>query len=503
MTGIRGLQIRWQYGEYLGKRGNAQLLFNSVEFLIFFSIVTVLYFLVPFKFKWVLLLAASCVFYMFFIPEYIIILGFSLTVSYFACRLMDGAQGTRRRLFLILTITFNVAILFVFKYFNFFNANIARVAEAFHWNYGISSLSIILPIGLSFYTFQNMGYIIDVYRGNQKRVKHFGIYALFILFYPQLVAGPIERSKNLLHQFMEDHPFDYFRVTDGLKLMLWGMFKKVVIADNLAVIVNNVYNDPGKFTGLPLIIATYFFAFQIYCDFSGYTDIARGCARVMGFELMENFKQPYLSRSVPEFWKRWHISLSSWFKDYVYIPLGGSRVRRYRWFYNIMVVFLLSGLWHGASWTYVIWGGLNGIYQVVSIMTVRIRGWFVKALRLDRLPLLRKTIQIFITFHLVLVSWVFFRAGSISDAAYIIKHLFDGISLKGALIPGVSKGSILFACAMILFLLIIQLLQTKNRMISVINSKPVLLRWGICYAAVLFILLFGEFSSTEFIYFQF
>ena len=342
------------------------MLFNSFNFFIFFPVVTTLYFLLPHRFRWALLLGASCFFYISFIPAYILILALTILVDYYAVIQIDKSQGRRRKLFLIFSIVITCVILFIFKYFNFFNSNISSLAAFLHWNYPIKYLNIILPIGLSFHTFQSLSYVIEVYRGNQKPEKHFGIYALYVMFYPQLVAGPIERPQNLLHQFWEKHSFDYENARTGLMMMLWGLFKKVVIADRLSVYVNAVYDHPHQFTGLPVILATIFFAFQIYCDFSGYSDIAIGAARVMGFRLMTNFSYPYSSQSIGEFWKRWHISLSTWFKDYVYISLGGNRVSIRRLYFNLLITFLISGLWHGANWTFVIWGGLNGLYLIVE-----------------------------------------------------------------------------------------------------------------------------------------
>jgi D-alanyl-lipoteichoic acid acyltransferase DltB (MBOAT superfamily) len=298
------------------------MLFNSIQFLIFFPAVTALYFGLPHRLRWAWLLAASCYFYMAFMPSYILILGFTIVIDYFAGLAIENAEGRRRKLFLAASLAANVGVLVVFKYFNFLNANLKGLAEALRWNYPVESLAILLPIGLSFHTFQAMSYTIEVYRGAQPAERHFGIYALYVMFYPQLVAGPIERPQNLLHQFREVHRFDYERVASGLRLMAWGFFKKIVVADRLAVPVNLVYGEPEKHTGLALLVATYFFAYQIYCDFSGYTDIARGAARVMGFELMKNFDRPYAARSVAEFWTRWHISLSTWFKDYLFFPLA-------------------------------------------------------------------------------------------------------------------------------------------------------------------------------------
>jgi alginate O-acetyltransferase complex protein AlgI len=306
------------------------MLFNSIDFLIFFPAVTILYFLLPHKFRWSLLLVSSCVFYMFFIPKYIIILAFTITIDYFAGIFLEKIKEDKRRIFLIISIISNIGILFVFKYFNFFNFNIHKVAEFLHWNYSFEGLKIILPIGLSFHTFQSLSYIIEIYIGKQKAEKNFGIFALYVMFYPQLVAGPIERPQNVLHQFHEKHSFDFEQLVDGLKIILWGLFKKVVIADRLSLFVNQVYGNPESHKGIQFIIATIFFGFQIYCDFSGYSDIAIGSAKVMGFKLMVNFNRPYLSKSISEFWTRWHISLSSWFRDYVYIPLGGNRAARSR-----------------------------------------------------------------------------------------------------------------------------------------------------------------------------
>ncbi|HZK78006.1 MAG TPA: MBOAT family O-acyltransferase, partial [Gemmatimonadaceae bacterium] len=396
------------------------MLFNSFTFLIFFPVVATMYFVLPQRFRWAWLLAASCYFYMAFIPVYILILFFTIAIDYVAGILIENATGQRRKWFLVMSIVANVGVLAVFKYFNFLNANIHTIAEVFHWPYGLAPLSIILPIGLSFHTFQAMSYTIEVYRGNQKAEHHLGIYALYVMFFPQLVAGPIERPQNLLHQFYEKHEVDYDRITSGLKRMAWGLFMKVVIADRLARYVNVVYNDPKSFMGLTTIIATVFFAFQIYCDFAGYSHMAIGAAEVMGFKLMRNFDRPYLSRSISEFWGRWHISLSSWFRDFLYIPLGGNRVSRPRWYYNLFITFLLSGLWHGANWTFVIWGALNGFYLIFSLITADLRAAVAKAVGLAQRPALHNVVRILITFGLTTFAWIFFRANSLSDALHVI-----------------------------------------------------------------------------------
>ena len=386
------------------------MLFNSLDFLLFFPIVTALFFLVPHRYRWMLLLAASCWFYMFFRPIYILILAFTIVVDYFAGRLIEGAQGLPRKAWLIASLLANIGVLAFFKYWNFLGGNFNALASALHWNYQISLLEILLPIGLSFHTFQAMSYTIEVYRGKQAAERHFGIYALYVMFYPQLVAGPIERPQNLLHQFHEEKHFDADRVFSGLGRMVWGFFKKVVIADRLAIIVNQVYNhldDYPDHSGMAYVWATLFFAVQIYCDFSGYSDIAIGSARVMGFKLMENFDRPYFAQSVAEFWRRWHISLSTWFKDYVYVPLGGSRVVTRKLCRNILVVFLISGLWHGAKWNFLIWGALHGSYLMISVLTRSLRERMVERLCLDQLPRVLAISRMAVTFGLVAFAWVF------------------------------------------------------------------------------------------------
>jgi D-alanyl-lipoteichoic acid acyltransferase DltB (MBOAT superfamily) len=349
-----------------------------------------------------------------------------------------------------------------------------------------------------------MSYIIEFYYGRQKPEKHLGIYALYVMFYPQLVAGPIERPQNMLHQFHKRKEFNADRAAEGIRLMSWGVLKKVVVADNLAFIVDSVYKNPQVHTGITLALATYLFAFQIYCDFSGYTDIARGAARVMGFELMENFKRPYFSKSISEFWRRWHISLSSWFRDYVYIPLDGSRGGTWKWYRNLMVVFILSGLWHGASWNYVIWGALNGFYLVCSSLTQRFREKLSSFLGLDGSPKIQKFIRVFITFNLISFTWIFFRAGSLAQAKYIVKKVFTDFGLKVSFdLAGITRFELLFCALAIGILLAVQLLQRAKSMDQRISNMKSPVRWGIYYAGVLILLIFGAFTKNSFIYFQF
>ena len=488
------------------------MLFNSAQFFVFFPLVTIAYFVLPHRYRWIMLLIASCYFYMAFIPIYILILFFTILVDYSAGILIEDAPTERRQFFLIGSILANIGVLVVFKYFNFLSTNLANLGNWLGWNYPIHVLAIILPLGLSFHTFQSLSYTIEVYRGRQKAERHPGIFALYVMFYPQLVAGPIERPYNLLHQFHEVHRFEYQRVTDGLKLMTWGLFKKVVIADRLAVTVNQVYNDPTHYDGLALIIATVFFAYQIYCDFSGYSDIALGSAQVMGFDLMKNFNRPYAAQSLSEFWKRWHISLSTWFRDYVYIPLGGNRVSQGRWQLNILITFLLSGLWHGANWTFIVWGALHGLYQLVSFWASSIMR--ASRLRLERVAWLRHSVSIVTTFAVVTFAWIFFRAKDLSDAFYIVMHLYTGIdflithpsvqTLKSVFSGlGMSGSDLLILLASVGILEVVQFYQGKGSVRLQLASKPIWFRWALYYGLVCSIILFGNFGNNQFIYFQF
>lgn len=474
------------------------MLFNSLQFLIFFPVVTVLYFLFPQDKKWILLLIASAIFYMAFIPQYILILIVLIFVDYFAAIWIESAKGAKRKLALLLSIAANVGILSVFKYFNFFSANIDQILAVLGINVRVPYLSIILPLGLSFHVFQSMSYTIEVYKKKVKTERHLGIYALYVMFYPQLVAGPIERPYGLLPQLHEEHKFDANRVFNGLKLMLWGFFKKVVIADRLAIIVNIVYASPASYSGMELLLATYFFAIQILCDFAGYSDIATGAALVMGMNLRQNFNNPYISSSVSEFWTRWHMSLSTWFRDYVYIPLGGNRVSKIRWCFNIMVVFLVSGLWHGADWKFVLWGALHGVFVIA--------GSFLS----KKIKKVNKFVSIFLTFNLVSLAWVFFRAQSISDGFIIIERIFASlISLRfireimESVLIRVNRADIGSTLIIIILGLLIFIFNGPGNIRSFLSSKPKIVRWAIYYTLILVIIFYGVFTKTKFIYFQF
>jgi alginate O-acetyltransferase complex protein AlgI len=486
------------------------MLFNSLSFLVFFPITTIIYFALPHRFRWVHLLLCSCLFYASFIPGYLLILFGVIAIDYIAGLGIERSTGKLRTVLLTVSLLANVGILAAFKYFNFVNGNVRAMAEALHWNYPVRDLGWLLPIGLSFHTFQSMSYTIEVYLGRQKAERNPGIYALYVLFFPQLVAGPIERPQNLLHQFREPHEFDPDRVYSGLRLMLWGFFKKLVVADRLAPVVDAVYRDPHLYGGGWLLVATYFFAIQIYCDFSGYSDVAIGAARVLGFRLMTNFDRPYASTSVAEFWRRWHISLSTWFRDYLYIPLGGNRVRPSRWCLNITIVFLVSGAWHGANWTYLAWGGLHGAYLIFSRFTTRIRSRLTEMFGLAQHSAIARGWSIFVTFNLVCIAWVFFRAASMSQAWWILSHLgrgplFDRPSANAfmlAIVP-FRPSQIKLALILVIAMEAVQWAASTRNSVKKWSAQPMWVRWSAYYALILFILFIGDLGARSFIYFQF
>ncbi len=467
------------------------MLFNSFQFVVFFIVVTSLYFALPYRHRWILLLTASCYFYMAFVPIYILILGFTIVIDYFAGIYIEKYSGKKKKLFLIFSLVANIGVLAVFKYFNFLNENLTLMLHGAGFENPIPYLEILLPIGLSFHTFQAMSYTIEVYRGKQKAERHFGIYSLYVMFYPQLVAGPIERPQNILPQFYRQHDFDYDRVRKGLIRMAWGFFKKLVVADRLAYVVNEIYTDlPADSGGGIYLMATVFFSFQIYCDFSGYSDIALGAAKVMGFDLMENFKRPYIARSIQEFWQRWHISLSSWFKDYLYIPLGGNRVVKWRWYYNLLLTFSLSGLWHGAKWTYIVWGFLHGIYLIIPLL-LKIK--------------FNSKWSIPFVFILVTFGWLFFRAESMQDALFIIREIGNGpFSFNFGNHDLFFLTNCIMGVAAIFLLLVGEYVFNRSDSFeNTTTSYGWLPRWCIYVGMILLILWFGVFSNNEFIYFQF
>lgn len=400
------------------------MLFNSVEFLFFFILVTTAFFVLPHRFRWLLLLAASCVFYMFFKPEYILILAFTIVIDFYAGIRIDSASDKKsKKKYLVLSLIANIGILAVFKYFNFINDNITGLFKLFGEQNPVPFLRILLPLGLSFHTFQAMSYTIEIYRGNQKPEKHFGIYALYVMFYPQLVAGPIERPQNILHQFHQEKHFDYDRVASGLRMMLLGFFKKIVIADRLGIYVDQVYGDIAHANSVTVLLALFFFAFQVYCDFSGYSDIALGSAKVMGFDLMKNFDRPFISKNISEFWRRWHISLSTWFNDYLFMPLVIKWRDWGKWsvVVAVLLTFVISGLWHGAGWAFLIYGLLYGLAVAYEFLTRKTRLKVAKKVP----PIVYNNVSIFLTFSFVCLALVFFRAANFQKAIFIYKTLFS------------------------------------------------------------------------------
>lgn len=470
-----------------------------------------------------MLLAASYYFYGSWRVEYLGLIILSTLIDYWAAIHMHNlSTRSERRPYLILSILVNVGILVAFKYFNFFNDSFRFLSDQINFPIIIPYLDILLPVGISFYTFQTMGYSIDVYRGQKEPERHLGIFALYVSFFPQLVAGPIERSKHFLPQFHIEHKFNYEQITSGLRLMAWGFFKKVVIADRLAQYVDLVYEDPSTYPGTAVILATYFFAFQVYCDFSGYTDIARGSARVMGFDLMENFNRPFYSKSIQEFWQRWHISLFSWFRDYIYIPLGGSKVARWQWYINIFIVFFIAGIWHGADWTFVAWGILSGLIVIGSIATHNLRQhlwylfekWFYNPIKNifnnssndnseTNISQFKNLVGIIVTFHLFLVSLFVFRANTLSEVPLLINRIFTTKFTTAGIEKGWYSEQLIFSVFLIVFLMVIEYLQPKYSIEKILKSVPSLARWAFYYIVIMLISLFGEFGAKEFFYFQF
>ena len=477
------------------------MLFNSFQFITFYIVVVALLFSLPQRFRWILLLAASAYFYMCWNPKYIVFLIFVIVVDYFSGIGMGKTDKQAvRRFFLGLSLTGNIGLLFIFKYFNFFSNTASTI-----FGHRFPLLGLVLPIGISFHVFQSLAYTIDVYRRRIEPEYHAGLFALFVMFFPQLVAGPIERPQNLLHQFKEEKRFTYDNFRAGAQLALWGMVKKVCIADLLAAPVNTIYSNPTRYPGPILLLATIYFTVQIYCDFSGYTDIARGVARIMGYDLMLNFRQPYFSASIREFWQRWHISLSTWFRDYVYYPLGGSRVSHQLVLRNLLIVFLVSGLWHGAAWTFVIWGGLHALYMICGEITRPWRARTLTALGLQDSKVYH-LLQVVFTLNLVMIGWVFFRAATLRQAWYILKHMYVPKHISMADMSygmGLEQFSVYLAWALILLLIAVDyaLVYKPKFILPAWNSRP--LRWAAYTVGLYSLVFFGVWERIQFIYFQF
>ncbi len=516
------------------------MLFNSIDFVVFFPAVVALYFALPHRARWAFLLAASYYFYACWKLEYLALILVSTLIDY-AAGLAMARRDSRdaRRPLLLLSLASNLGILFFFKYADFFGDSVEAAFRPFNVLVDMPAFEILLPVGISFYTFQTLAYSIDVYRGRQEAERHLGLFALYVCFWPQLVAGPIERSQSLLPQFRERHPLRWSLAVDGLKLMAWGFFMKLVVADRAALYVGTVYANPEAHTGWPVILATFVFGFQIYCDFAGYSNVAIGAAQVMGYRLMENFRRPFLSRTLIEFWGRWHISLTTWFRDYLYFPMGGSRVPPWQWAFNSFFVFAVCGLWHGASWTFVSWGVLHGAFLAFAVATrptrerlwqragslywrvagrvtsVQPMGVAAPAALRDRIvrhapTAVQMGVQMACTFSLIVFVLVFFRAASIGDAFTLIQNALDPFSTN--IVVGLERYEFFLLWLSMGVLVAVELLEEwedgrdparRGDFRTFLKRRPVWLRYPAYALLVLSVLMFGEYGAQEFIYFQF
>lgn len=471
------------------------MLFNSIEFVFFLPIVIIAYFLLPHKIRWVLLLAASYFFYMSWKVEYIFLIVLSTLIDYICGVLMEKRPDKKSRLpFLILSLCSNLGLLFFFKYFDFASENLNMLFDKLEIGRDIPLMELLLPVGISFYTFQTLSYSIDVFLGQQKAEKHLGYFALYVSFFPQLVAGPIERFSRLAPQLIAKHDFSYGNLVNGLRLVLYGLFIKMVVADNLAGIVDRIYAAPADYSSLDILTAMFFYSFQIYCDFYGYSIIAIGSAQIMGVKIMDNFKTPYLAKNISEFWQRWHISLSTWFRDYLYLPLGGNRVKTLKWIFNIFTVFVVSGVWHGANWTFLIWGALFGMIYLIE---KGVNKWFnlqkeYKSFSFGHLFLAAKT------FVLVTFIWVFFRSQSFNEAIHIFTLLFTGSEQihESLIVPN-------YVWFWFVVFIVSDVLLYNKRFDTWIGRKPIIGRWLIYGVFIFSIIVYAGVDNFPFIYFQF
>lgn len=480
--------------------------FNSIQFALFFIVTAGVVWATPNRLRWIPLLAASYYFYMCWNVAHVLVLMGATLVTYLSGLAIGAASrpGTKK-LLLWGCLGADIGTLLCFKYLDFFTRSLTDAMQPWNLLQDLPVFDLLLPIGLSFFTFQLVAYVVEVYRGSVRAEAHLGIFALFTAFWPQILAGPIGRAGDLLPQFKRAPGFDPPRAVRGLRLMLWGLFKKVVVADHLAIYVNRVYAHLDSYSGLVLMVAAIFYTIQIYCDFSGYTDMARGAAGVMGYDLMENFRRPYFAKSMREFWQRWHISLSTWFRDYVYIPLGGRRVGPRRWYANLMVTFVLSGLWHGANWTFVIWGAIHGACLVAEYATGNFQQRLADMVSRSRDSLWHKGVRIGITMSLVTLAWVFFRCETAADAVHWIGRMFlFDLTDPGTAISVTGPASFLASLMLILVLVAVDLQERRSRIAVYLERWPVALRWSFYTAAVWAVAVATVFGvHQEFIYFQF
>ena len=466
------------------------MLFNSISYLFFLPIIVIIYFVIPNKHRWILLLFASYYFYMSWNVKFVFLILFTTIISYLTAILIHKSKSIlHKKILLLLTIISSLGVLALFKYVDFFINITKSICTILNINEDFSYYNLLLPVGISFYTFQTLSYTIDVFKGSKTIEKHFGKYALYVSFFPQLVAGPIERSTNLMPQFSKVIIFNSSNFVKGLRLIIWGFFQKIVVADRLAIYVNTIYNNVENHNGFSFVLATFFFSFQIYCDFAGYSNIAIGSAKLLGYDLMTNFKRPYFSTTIKSFWQRWHISLSTWFRDYLYIPLGGNRNNKFRSGLNLLITFIVSGFWHGANWTFLIWGLLHGLFQLIE-KNIKKRICYIN---------IYSIISLILVFTCVSFAWIFFRANSLNEALFIIGSIFNNF---GSLFIG-DISVFIYSILSVLFLLIFEIFEEYNSGVSLLNSKNIYIRWISYIVLSILILSIGVYGESEFIYFQF
>ena len=482
------------------------MLFNSIDFALFLPVVFVLYWFVfknSLKYQNLLVVAASYVFYGWWDWRFLGLIIFSTVLDFFIGKsLAKTTHELNRKLLLYTSVAVNLGFLGIFKYFDFFVSNFIEAFSLFGVELSAGSLNIILPVGISFYTFQTLSYSIDVYRRKLKHTDDFIAFSAFVCFFPQLVAGPIERATNLLPQFLKARKFNYDQAADGMRQILWGLFKKVVVADNCAVFVNAIFDNPDPLSGSTLFMGAVFFAFQIYCDFSGYSDIAIGTSRLFNINLKQNFATPYFSRNIGEFWRRWHISLSTWFRDYLYIPLGGSQGGTWNKIRNVFLIFIVSGFWHGASWNFIVWGGLNALYFLPLLLTQNNRNHLNTVAEGSLFPTYKEILSIGLTFFLTVIAWVFFRADTLTEAVHYLNLMFSSsfFTVPSFITP---KAFMLYTYLLICLFIAVEWVQRDKKFgLSIENlNRP--FRWVIYTIVIGVIITFGQFGESEFIYFQF
>jgi len=492
------------------------MLFNTYDYFIFLPLTVIIFYLTNLKHRWLVLLSASYIFYSFWNLSYLVLILLSTIVDYTsAIKIYSQSNNTKKKAWLLLSIITNLSILFFFKYLVFFVQNISLIFSNSSILKPLLGMDLILPLGISFYTFQTMAYTIEVYRGRFKPERHFGKFALYVAFFPQLVSGPIERPKNLLIQIQDNPKTHSNNFLFGIKRIIWGLFKKIVIADKLAMIVDPVYFDYSSFDGLQILIATYMFSLQIYFDFSAYCDIAIGSAKIFGFDLSENFNLPYFSKSIKQFWHRWHITLSQWFRDYLYIPLGGTSEKKIYWIRNIIITFIISGLWHGAKWNFIIWGLIHCIYYLFGVLTKDHRNKFYRSIRINNH--IKNIIRKFITFNLISFAWIFFRSLDLTSAIGIIRKIggdliynyqkiIDNISMESITFSfqTVSETETIIFIGLMIIFMIIEKSKEGQKFIYSSNTNHIGIKELLIFDYLLIaILLFGNMGSEEFIYFNF